>query len=266
MIDFQYFYEQSLVVTHKVVNFFIFYLTLILLFPELGLTKITDFLIKQIYSKGEMNSGNISVILIGIVVISFLFEHFSRWFDRSTYFKFHWDCLEFKILIANRALNIFTLMNEDGNVSLTDEVNQSFINVMEPGEENSRHQREFKSYQNILRYLNEYSGTFKLLVVISLIDIFVEIYFLDFKMMMFAIGMASFFILLWFFVNLKVGKTYWKMLQRYWLDVIPKKTGDLTDSENNIYDSLLNKTMSEQLSKEHHQMMVDILNAKSIIL
>ena len=125
-------YEQTGLAFFTLTNFVITIVYVVLLFPSKLYKIFFNFLVSQVVQNGQMQSGNISVIFISILCVSFLVTHLSNWADAVLPLFIKVDVKEFKFLIASAFWNISTLyiQNEEPKRKVFNETIQESVVII----------------------------------------------------------------------------------------------------------------------------------------
>lgn len=209
-------YEQTGLAFFTLTNLVVGMAYMILMLPTNLYKDCLDFLIEQVVRNGQMQSGNISIIFVGVLSASFLFSHLSNWSDEVLPLFMNINIQEFKLLIASAFWNISELYNQNEKPKrkvFSDTIQESLGRIFSVEHPESTQYRMLAGRQMRWRIYKNYSGTFKLIVWVSLILSTIQPTFWSFSYYLLLAGSAE---LLWFAVNVLLCRLLWDMLYSYW--------------------------------------------------
>ncbi|MCT3589329.1 hypothetical protein EFS21_01680 [Levilactobacillus brevis] len=211
-------YEQTGLAFYLCVNLLITIVYVVLLFPSHSYQAFLIFLIRQVITDGKMQSGNISIIFIGLLIITFLLNHLSNWVESFLYPKMDISPIKFDYLIAHRFWNIATLYRKNtSNEFLIDTVNDSFTSIFSIEDPSSDVTRMLGVRQRKWRFYKVFAGTFKLGMYLSSIFALYQLFLkLNFKGVCYYLLVSVGSLLLWFSMDLLLCNVVWSMFDSFW--------------------------------------------------
>lgn len=211
-------YEQVGTTFYLCVNLAIYIVYIVILFPSHVYSDVVKVLFDQFFYHGRMQSGNISIVFVSLIICAFLLNHFSNWVESMLFPKMFVNPNRFGYLIAFKFWNIASLYNQGSQKDvLSDTVNNSIERIFSTENSQSTEARSLGVGQHKWRYYKNFAGTFKAgaytsaVLVVYRIFVHPSFYFIFYYC---AIVVAS--LLLWFAMDIFISGIVWNMLNLYW--------------------------------------------------
>lgn len=240
-------YEQTGQVFYLCINVFLNIAYVMVLLPSPIYAKIFKFLTGQVVIRGELQSGNVSIIFVGLLIIAFLLNHLSNWAESVLYPKMAVKPERYSYLIAHRFFNIVTLYNSrEQKALLLDVINDSFVRIFSQENPNSTVSRSLGVGQRKWAFYKNFAGTFKLTMYLSImLSLYRLVHNFSLLFICYYLSIAVISLLLWFFVNNMLSYIIWNMFNSYWHQQetsIPKENSYLSKIYNRDYSNLMKKS------------------------
>ncbi|KRK47718.1 hypothetical protein FC96_GL002203 [Secundilactobacillus kimchicus JCM 15530] len=212
-------------VFHKLVNIFVFFWNLVILFvPSLDsrFLNLFSYLVTQMFKDGDIQADVISLMFVSLTILAFLFEHLSRAASQLIDPQIAFSSKYFNLLITKRFLNIYTLYSSrkngglDSRIDFQSIVNDSIVTIFSKSDPMSDMQRQLSVNQDRYRFIIEYMATFKLLFMIGIIELVISIFTLDWLQLSFSLAGIIVFATMWYVSAILAYSVVWRLLDRYW--------------------------------------------------
>lgn len=259
-------YRQTALVFFTAINTLIGLVYAIILFPGSWYKEIYSFVLKQVVHHGDMQSGNITVLFVIFVAVSFLFTHFSNWFEHNRYPAMKINPNNFHYLIFDKFENISTLYEmREKKIILADIVVDSYLQIASKENPSSNRARMLSVRNQQWQFLINYAGTFKLGMYVSIVMSAVRLASYTDLMVLDYLIVALISYLIWLAIELLIVKKIWEMLSMYW------GSFEITKINKDTYLYSMRQLMNTKYSKSfwdispQKRKRIDVKTAKTVI-